>query len=938
MVYVDIDLTSAIEYELNMNSSGSLLKKHGLCWTTSHPREVKKTLWSRRGSSGRRIAHKSCSLWLGGERVRKARQPRAARCSHISRKTQIALSYAYWIKDIRPDVSVFWVHASNAQRFRQSFLSIAEQCRVPGYSDESKADALQLVKKWLEGEVQRPWIMVIDNADDTELFFGSATQDDESIDSHARNETVGRYIPECPHGSILITTRNKETGVRLTQTRQGGVIDVGRMDEEEAVELFRKRLKDNSLASDELSDLSSGLEYLPLALVQAAAFMQENTITAKRYIQLLETTDVTLLLNEPFETDGRDSETRHPVIATWMISFDQIRRQNLVASDLLSLMCYFDRQDIPRTLLSQYNERRDSKEGGYKTRRGAEVARALQLEKALGVLKAFSFVTESRDETFTIHRLVQLAMRNWLSTLKQSEEFVEKALVTLSNVYPEGVYENRIVCDQYLPHAMAVLSLAETSSKKESLAKASLLHRVAEFLHYRGYLNQVEDLQKQALEMRSSLLGNNHADTLATMASLAQTYRSLGRLDDAERYGIQAMEKRKAVLGKEDPDTLASVASLAWTFRIHGRWDEAEKLGQLAMETRKRVLGEGHPDTLTSMANLAGTYRIQGRWKEAEKLGERCMAMRIEVLGTEHPDTLTSMVNLAAIYMSQGRWKDAEELERRAVEIGERTLGTEHPDTLKSMADLAWTYVNQDRWNEAQELTAYAVDKLKVLLGTEHPDTLVTMANLAWTYRSQGKLEEAQKLQLEVVQTRTRVLGTRHPDTLRSISSLASIYKNRGQWREAEELELQVMETRKQLLGAEHPDTLGSMSNLAWTYKNQGRLEEAEELEIQTMEARQKTIGAEHPSTLRSMERLALTYKRQGRWEAAGQLESQVLQTRRKLLGAEHPETLASIAKLAKTYKNQGLLEEAGKLETEVAEIEGKMLGGEHPDTSTNNS
>ncbi|KAK3896357.1 hypothetical protein C8A05DRAFT_20645, partial [Staphylotrichum tortipilum] len=32
-------------------------------------------------------------------------------------KTQIALAYAYWLQDECPDVSVFWVHASSAERF-----------------------------------------------------------------------------------------------------------------------------------------------------------------------------------------------------------------------------------------------------------------------------------------------------------------------------------------------------------------------------------------------------------------------------------------------------------------------------------------------------------------------------------------------------------------------------------------------------------------------------------------------------------------------------------------------------------------------------------------------------------------------------------------------------------------------------------------------------
>ncbi|KAK4119398.1 hypothetical protein N657DRAFT_650215 [Parathielavia appendiculata] len=79
-----------------------------------------------------------------------ASQPRA--CLHglggIG-KTQIALAYAFWLRETHPDVSVFWVHASSAERFRQAYGFLAQECQVPGY-DDPKTDVLQLVKRWLE--------------------------------------------------------------------------------------------------------------------------------------------------------------------------------------------------------------------------------------------------------------------------------------------------------------------------------------------------------------------------------------------------------------------------------------------------------------------------------------------------------------------------------------------------------------------------------------------------------------------------------------------------------------------------------------------------------------------------------------------------------------------------------------------------------------------
>jgi len=71
------------------------------------------------------------------------------------------------------------------------------------------------------------------------------------------------------------------------------------------------------------------------------------------------------------------------------------------------------------------------------------------------------------------------------------------------------------------------------------------------------------------------------------------------------------METRKQVLGQEHPDSLTSMANLALTYCKQGRWKEAKELEVVVMETRKQVLGEEHPDYPTSIS-LALTHRNQG--------------------------------------------------------------------------------------------------------------------------------------------------------------------------------------------------------------------------------------------------------------------------------------------------------------------------------------
>ncbi|PCD20339.1 hypothetical protein AU210_016206 [Fusarium oxysporum f. sp. radicis-cucumerinum] len=822
-------------------------------------------------------------------------------------KTQIALAYVYWLREEFPDVSVFWVHASTEERFRQSYASIAEECDIPGRND-TKLDLLMLVKAWLEKKLKAQWLMVIDNADDAQLFFPR-----QQNTAHRPNEKLGRYIPECAHGSILVTTRNKLAGSRFAQGRPP--IEVGNMTSDESSQLMRNILENDDIRDDEISGLATRLENLPLALAQAAAFIQENTISISRYIRLLDESNVALVdrLSEPFETVGRDSDTPHAVTATWIISFKQIEKQDRFTGEILSLISLFDRQAIPREFITYYWQRKTV----------SEVDKPIQearVTKALGTLKAFCFVSEAKDESLDMHRLVQLVARKWLTIKGKMAEFAQQALKTVSSAFPYGDFETREVCLKYLPHAFAVLKNADTASKAGKKARARLLHNMAGYFDYKGHWEEAKQYGIGAVKLRIEILGEEHPDTLTCMGNLVTIYLNQGRLKEAEELGVDVMKITKRVLGEEHPDTLMSMNNLASTYRKQGRLQEAEELDVDVMKITKRVLGEEHPHTLTSMANLASTYRKQGRLKEAGELDVDVMKITKRVLGEEHPDTLMSMNNLASTYRKQGRLQEAEELDVDVMKITKRVLGEEHPHTLTSMANLAATYRNQERLKEAEELEVDVMEIRKRVLGEEHPDTLTSMGNLASTYSQQGRWKDAEELQVIVMEKSKRVLREEHPSTLTSMGNLASTYLNQGCLKEAEELQVDVMEIRKRVLGEEHPSTLTSMGNLAATYWKQGRLKEAEELEVDVMEIRKRVLGEEHPSTLTSMANLAATYRNQERLKEAEELEVDVMEIRKRVLGEEHPDTLTSMGNLASTYSQQGRWKDAEELQVIVME------------------
>ncbi len=359
-----------------------------------------------------------------------------------------------------------------------------------------------------------------------------------------------------------------------------------------------------------------------------------------KYLEILNKSDVTLveLLSQPFEELGRDSTIPNAVTTTWRISFKQIRERHPLASDILSLLSYFDRQEIPKLFILHYEKQRRN-QGDLQQNETAK--RSFELEKALGILKAFSFVKESLvSETFNMHRLVQLVMRKWLIARGESKTWADKALLIVSDLYPYGSYENWTVCCDYLPHVFAVLSYEGSSSTKEALAKASLLHCTAGFMLSQGQWNKAEELELQAVETSLRVLGAEHPDTLSTMANLALTYSNQGRWKEAEDLGLQVLETSLRVLGAEHPHTLTRMGSLAVIYLNQGQWKEAEDLVLQVVDTSLRVLGAEHPYTLTSMVNLSHTFYQQGRNKEAIQLIEGVVKCLEAIIRPNHPNTL----------------------------------------------------------------------------------------------------------------------------------------------------------------------------------------------------------------------------------------------------------------------------------------------------------
>ncbi|KAN0110923.1 hypothetical protein V8E51_007310 [Hyaloscypha variabilis] len=705
-------------------------------------------------------------------------------------KSQLAIEYSYHIRDESPETWVFWVYASTRARFEESYKIIAERAKITGWNS-MEVDILQLVSNWLCDPVNGQWLIILDNADYFNILFNRDSD-------HSRAEAIrplSDYLPQSPNGSIIITSRNRDLAFRLIG-RDSDIIKVTPMDQNHALTLLHRKLH-GTLIENDCAELVQALDFYPLAITQAAAYINQRAprITISRYLQDLQSSDKdrASLLQKDIGDPRRDGRASNSIITTWQISFEYIRKENGSAARLLSLMSFFDRQRIPESLLiDRYQDETDND---------------ATFEDDIATLTGYSLVTLGVDgNEFEMHRLVQFSTKKWLEHHNELAHWTETFLDIMDMSFPSAPYENWTTCQQLFPHAeMTSLSFPINDDCVRQLA--SVLSKAAWYSTLNGRYDTAEEMNRQALAGREKALGQEHPNTLTSVSNLALVLQCQGKYELAEEMNRRALAGREKVLGLEHPDTLTSVSNLAIILQCQGKYELAEEMNRRALAGREKVLGLEHPDTLTSVSNLAIILRYQGKYELAEEMNRRALAGSEKALGQEHPDTLTSVGNLALVLQCQGKYELAEEMNRRALAGSEKALGLEHPDTLTSVGNLATVLQDQGKYELAEEMNRRALAGREKALGLEHPDTLTSVGNLALVLQDQGKYELAEEMNRRALAGREKALGLEHPETLASVYCLAYLLQEREQYQEALVFYQRACTGYEVALGQDHPTT-----------------------------------------------------------------------------------------------------------------------------------
>ncbi|KAF6813678.1 kinesin light [Colletotrichum musicola] len=320
------------------------------------------------------------------------------------------------------------------------------------------------------------------------------------------------------------------------------------------------------------------LEYIPLAINQAAAYINKRNprVTIQSYMdefQQSENRKGTLLYSDRGDI-RRYEGVSNSVVVTWQVTFEQIKREQPRAANLLSLMSYFHAQNIPDYMLHDYNSGSIYSEEGSDEYKGTS---DIDFEDDLDPLL-------DKEPSEEHNRL------DWSKLMTN----VSWYLVMLGN------YSRAEVIVQ---QAVSILTEILGQEHPDTLTS---MNNLASTYRNQGRWKEAEKLNVRVMETRKRVLGEEHPSTLASMNNLASTFWNQGRWKKAEELEVRVMETRKTVLGEDHPNTLTSMHNLAFTWKDLEQWEDGMQLLQDCVRRRENVLGVDHLDTMSSASALLG--------------------------------------------------------------------------------------------------------------------------------------------------------------------------------------------------------------------------------------------------------------------------------------------------------------------------------------------
>lgn len=496
--------------------------------------------------------------------------------------------------------NVIWIDSENEENIVAAFEDLSADILhlTTVNANGKKKDFKSVIEQVMRNLSERKTLFVYDNVDSNKtlrFILAKAPPTGEKID-------------------IFITSQ-------LRDWREGiKKIPLKVWSSNESIEYISKNLRSATYLSSEEKKLAKILEYFPLALRQATAYIDHQRKRKRKFDisdYIVEfTSKKKKMLDTVIFQESSTSLYERTTYTTWAIALDTIVKDESdgkSAIKILNMIAYFDAYKIDRCCF----------ENLFCDDENNEIGNEERLDSAMDLLTKYCILDSHRDHFnaryFSIHRLIQEVIKLKLNERGKEESTLRNAfeLLSKSTLHFES---------ETIRHAISVFKFA--SSFPHLIQEFSSPPRVETMsliaCCYSKMENHTDALQmyRNVFEFQQNNLGESHSDTLDTKNKIAGQYERLGQASVAIRLLEEVYATQRDNLGESHPFTLAAKRTIAnqrnylWDGNL-GEVFKAERLYREIYETQSKSLGENHPDTLKSKTQVADYDRYVKRQTKA---------------------------------------------------------------------------------------------------------------------------------------------------------------------------------------------------------------------------------------------------------------------------------------------------------------------------------
>lgn len=726
-------------------------------------------------------------------------------------KTQLAAHYLAKRQDAYS--AVVWLHSEDPNMIFDQMVSYLRTYH--NYQSESieQGKLVRLFFKILK-DCSKRVCMIFNNAEtqeDLEAYFPTY-KDSDGLDL-----------------DIIITSRSKEWGSQIDK-----VIPLEGFDVEETKTYLNKAgvpvIQGQKLL---LQGLNTELKGLPLAISQAAAYMQETKTDISSYMKTF--TDIKGRIQSKIK-GGHDAETR-TIAVTLEISLERLRAQNSQIDSIVSFSeilwannlayhlqdcwAYFIRKGDLKSSIDQNKEK--------------------EFKKAIDILLSYKILSETKviqtkmgeredddEEKVSLktlwipHQITQSVTKELLKHFGEVNQYEKSAVdwLVLQVGYKKEDEADILRVSRLIPHAIKISKSMNTieSSKRLELLNAIGKHQ----LMIGGNCKFALEHFQKILEAKQAEHGEKTKPTLDALISLGAAWGLVGNYEKRKEILLEALD-------------------------LSIMYDEDNEKAEIQRSKIYELLGEAY--------GHLGDFN-----RQIDRL-EQATAIRTNCYGEKDKRNLNLFLKLGRALSSKVP-SQAKDYYLKALNISLKYYGEAHLETLRCYNILGNLCIETSEFNEAKKYFSKALEI--------HDRTETCCSEVVFALRGLGNVskclrdcESAMEQLQQAEKIASIVFRAENPDIIADMGEVLSI---KGEHERAKKELLRALEMNNQLHGSEHPSSSRILTNLGEVLaeSEQDNSDSAEEYLSKALTINERHFGKEsvqHSRTLRVLGKLSMNKK-----------------------------------------------------------------------------